>query len=116
MLPIELSPFLGDSEAKLLIVLQDKFQQHLLRRYGDGVLLDSTFKTSSYDLSLYQIVVNTNCGYFPVGIIITEDDTKSTIAEGLKVFQQWNPDFKPGCFVVDDDECQIGAIQQIFPG
>ena len=78
--------------------------------------MDSTYSTTKYDPPLYQLVVNTNRGYFPVAVIISQDGTKSALSEGLNMLKQWNPDVSPQCFITDDDESEIAAIQEVFPG
>jgi hypothetical protein len=36
--------------------------------------------------------------------------------EGLKVLSNWNPNWKPACFMTDFSEAEINAIEEIFPG
>lgn len=49
-----------------LFVHQSQEQQRLLKRYGDMVLLDATYRTTKYALPLFLVVVRTNVGYKPV--------------------------------------------------
>lgn len=58
----------GDASKNLLFVHQEKWQQDLLIKYGNQIsLLDATYKTTKYALSLFFLCVKTNSGYTVVG-------------------------------------------------
>ena len=51
----------------LLYVHQEQWQQQLLRRYGNTiVLIDATYKTTKYELPMFFVTVKTNVGYTPI--------------------------------------------------
>ena len=68
-----------------MFVHQSQFQKRLLRKYGnDLVLMDSTYKTSKYELPLFFVCVSTNVGYFVVATFIVGKETQINIAEALE--------------------------------
>ena len=78
--------------------------------------LDATYRTTRYALPLFFLAVKTNFGYIVVGSFVVQQETKSTVAEALKTFQMWNPDFNPEYFLTDFSEVEINAIEETFPG
>ena len=89
----------------------------MLSKYGSEVcLIDSTFKTTRYNLPLLVVAVVTGLGYFPVATAIVPSEKKDTILSALKVLAEWNPLWKPRYVMSDFHEGQFQAIQQIFPG
>jgi hypothetical protein len=47
----------------LLFIYMNTDQQYLLKRYGERVLLDATYKTLQYPFPIFQLVVKTNVDY-----------------------------------------------------
>ncbi|XP_071821469.1 uncharacterized protein [Apostichopus japonicus] len=99
-----------------LFIHQTSQQQLLLKRYGDMVLIDATYKTTKYALPLFLVVVRTNVGYSPVAEFITEDETTVAITEALDIIKRWNPEWNPKFFMLDYSEQEYQALQAVFPG
>ncbi len=60
----------------LLYVHQEQWQQHLLKRYGNTiVLMDATYKTTKYELPMFFVTVKTNVGYTPVADFVIQSET-----------------------------------------
>ncbi|XP_042577854.1 uncharacterized protein LOC122137012 isoform X2 [Cyprinus carpio] len=70
-----------------LFVHQSQEQQRLLKRYGDMVLLDATYRTTKYALPLFLVVVRTNVGYKPVAEFICENESIIAISEALSLIK-----------------------------
>ncbi|XP_062621423.1 uncharacterized protein LOC134283018 [Saccostrea cucullata] len=104
-----------EEEKKFLIVLQTTWQQELLAQFGNCLVIDSTFNTTKFNIPLYELVVHTNTGYTPIGIIITEDETEEQIAEGLSILKSWNAGWSPSVSVTDCDIAQSNALSKVFP-
>lgn len=79
--------FRRKGSSSLLYVHQTKNQRSLLKRYGRIVLLDATYKTCKYSLTLFFLVVKTNVDYQIVACFITEHETTESIAEALQVIR-----------------------------
>ena len=76
----------------LLFVYQTKWQRRIFQRYvGEMLLLDATYKTTLYILSLFFLVFKINVDYQIVGTFITENETKRAIKEAFVKFKEWNP-------------------------
>ncbi|RXN13935.1 calcium-responsive transcription factor-like protein [Labeo rohita] len=71
------------SQETFLFIHQNAQQQELLKRYGDMVLLDATYRTTKYALPLFLLVVRTNVGYKPIAKFICENETTAAITEAL---------------------------------
>ncbi|CAC5387654.1 unnamed protein product [Mytilus coruscus] len=64
-------------------VYQTDWQQHLLQKYGNGmVFLDATY-TTKYALPLFFLCVLTNSGYAVVGTMIMESEDSASVSEVL---------------------------------
>ena len=100
----------------LLFVYESQDQRHLLARYGNKLcLLDATYKTTRYALSLFFVAVKTNVDYQPVAAFVTQDETSSSIREALEILKSWNPAWQPEIFFTDYCGQEIRAIEGIFP-
>lgn len=100
-----------------LLIIQTEFQRNLLVKYGQEiVLMDATYKTSKYDLPLFVLSVCSNVGYQAVGAFMVERETEDKIAETLRNFATWNPDWKPRFFMCDFDYREISALERTFKG
>ena len=100
----------------LLFVHQTAWQRRLLERYGNVCLLDATYKTTKYALSLFFVAVKTNVDYQIVASFVTQDETTESITEALGVLREWNPGWSPGYFFTDLCEQEIHAIENTFSG
>ncbi|CAC5426413.1 unnamed protein product [Mytilus coruscus] len=105
----------GDKANPFLFVFQTSFQQRLLMKYGQEiVLLDSTYKTTKYKLPLFLLCVLTNEGYHVVASFVIGKETRSNIEEGLSIIKKWNPGWNPSFFMCDCDTREIGALETVF--
>ena len=103
-------------EETLLYVHQEKWQRDLMQRYANNIsLLDATYKTTKYDLSLFFLCVKTNIGYSVVAEFVIQSETTQQISEALAVLKQWNPNWKPSFFIIDYSEAELSAIEEVFP-
>ncbi|XP_074641158.1 uncharacterized protein LOC141898911 [Tubulanus polymorphus] len=94
---------------------QSPWQRRLLSRYGNDLcLLDATYITLRYALPLFFLCVRTNVNYSVVGVFLTENESADSIQEALRVFQKWNPDWKPAQFATDYSLAEINAIESTF--
>ena len=75
------------SKNTFLFVHQTRDQQLLLKRYGDLVLMDATYKTSKYALPLFMLAVPTNVKYLPVAEFVVESESIDNIREALEVIK-----------------------------
>uniref|UniRef100_A0A9J8CJY9 ZSWIM1/3 RNaseH-like domain-containing protein n=1 Tax=Cyprinus carpio carpio TaxID=630221 RepID=A0A9J8CJY9_CYPCA len=98
-----------------LFVHQSQEQQRLLKRYGDMVLLDATYRTTKYALPLFLVVVRTNVGYKPVAEFICENESIIAISEALSLIKKWNDAWNPKYFMTDYCEQEYQALQLVFP-
>ncbi|XP_048063954.1 uncharacterized protein LOC125278667 isoform X3 [Megalobrama amblycephala] len=98
-----------------LFVHQSQEQQRLLKRYGDMVLLDATYRTTKYALPLFLVVVRTNVGYKPVAEFICENESTMAISEALSLIKKWNDAWNPKYFMTDYCEQEYQALQLVFP-
>jgi hypothetical protein len=78
--------------------------------------MDSTFKTTKYNLPLYFICVLTNMGYHVVASFIIGNDNSDEISQALSIIKQWNPGWRPKGFMCDLDQREINACERVFEG
>ena len=101
-------------QQSLLLVHQEQWQKELLAKYGNDIsLIDTTYKTTRYDIALFFICVKTNVGYAVVAEFVIQDETAEKIEEAIK---QWNPEWTPKFFMNDYSEAELLAIEKCFPG
>ena len=75
---------------KFLFVHQSASQKKLLERYGNHIcLLDATYKTTRYSISLF-LVVKTNVDYQIISSFAIQDETSETLVEALSIIKLWN--------------------------
>ncbi|MES9881483.1 MAG: hypothetical protein ABW185_11435 [Sedimenticola sp.] len=98
-----------------LFAHQSESQKKLLRKYGDMVLLDATYKTTKYALPLFMVVVRTNVSYVPVMEFICENESTPCITEALALLKSWNPDWSPKYFMLDYSDQEYQALHAVFP-
>lgn len=102
---------------KVLYVHQTKWQQELLRCYGNEIcLLDATYRTTRYSLPLYFLCVPTNVNYMTVATFIVESEDTPSIQEALSILKAWNLAWRPAFFMCDYANEEINAIETVFPG
>ena len=107
----------GSDVQTLLVLHQMSWQRRLLLRYGQDIcLLDATYKTCKYALSLFFLCVKTNVGYAVVATFIIQNETRKDIEEALQIIKSWNPEWKPSFFVTDCCEAEIQAVENLFAG
>ena len=102
---------------RLLLVHQTQYQRDLVKKYGNKiVLLDATYKTTKYDVPLFFLVIKTSVKYMVVASFALQDETSEAISEALAVIKSWNSEWNPCCFMVDNCDEEIQAIETNFPG
>ena len=70
---------------ELLFIHVSPFQEIQSQRYENNIaLLDATYKTSKYALSLFFVSVKTNAGYKVLATFTTEEETTAAISEALQ--------------------------------
>lgn len=73
---------------QLFFAYQAAWQRRLMLRYGNEItLLDATYKTTRYELSLFFLVVKTNVNYAVVGVFVIQNEATADIIEALQLFQ-----------------------------
>ena len=77
-------------------------------------LLDATYKTTKYAVPLFFVVVKTNVDYQVVASFATQDEKCETIMEALSIIKSWNRDWNPICFMMDNCDAEINAIEKSF--
>ena len=100
----------------LLLVYQSAWQRKLLSKYGSICLLDATYKTMEYAVPLFFLFVKTNNDYCVAAMFVTQFEDASSVAEALQLINQWNPEWRPGSFIVDYREAEMTALEKVFPG
>ena len=99
----------------LLLVHQEQWQKELLGKYGNDIcLIDTTYKTTRYDIALFFICVKTNIGYTVVAEFVIQEETVEKIQEALEILKQWNPKWKPKYFMSDYSEAELLALEKCF--
>ena len=78
-------------------------------------LMDSTYKTTRYDLPLFFICVRINARYCVVAEFIVQSELVTNIIEALQLIMSWNPQWKPKFFMTDCSEAEISALESCFP-
>lgn len=103
-------------EESLLWVHQEPWQQELMTKYGNTIsLIDATYKTTRYDLSLFFVSVRSNTGYCVEAEFICQSESVKHISEALQKLKAWNPNWTPKYFMTDHSDAEIGAIEHSFP-
>lgn len=101
----------------LLYVEQTAQQKRLMALYGNHMtMLDATYKVCKYDIPLYFVVVKTNSDYQVVGTFSMQSEKSSSIAEALEKLKEWNSQWQPSVWMVDNCAAEQKAIQNTFKG
>ena len=104
------------TKGKLIFVYQSPDMKYLYQKYAPHlVLLDATYKTTKYALPLFSAVVKTNVNFQVVGVLVFQEETKDIIKTGLQIIHDWNPTVIPKFGMVDFDEKEISALEELFP-
>ena len=100
------------TEDSFLLVYQTKKQKEWLEHYGDVITcMDGVYKTLRYGFPCYFLVVKTSIGRGRVvGTIIPQYETEELIAEGLKIINQWCPQWNPKYFMTDKSSQELGLL------
>ncbi|XP_063440917.1 uncharacterized protein LOC134721686 isoform X2 [Mytilus trossulus] len=105
----------GDSTG-FFFLYQSTWQQRLLNLYGNEIcLLDATYRTTKYSIPLFFLCVKTNVDYSVVAVFACQYENSSTITKALNQIKEWNPNWNPKYFMVDNCEAEIKAIITCFP-
>jgi len=108
---------LDNPSGEVAFVHQSSWQQRIMALYGSDVcVVDSTYKTTLYELPLFVLCVPTNVGYVNVASMLLCNETHESIASGLRKIAAWNPLWQPRYFMTDFSEAQISALEAVFPG
>lgn len=107
----------GNGKQGFLFVHQTSEQRRLLQLYGNDItLLDATYRTTKYAMPFFQMCVKTNVAYQVVATFVTQFEDSGTLSEPLQMIKEWNPSWNPKHFMVDFAECEINALERVFPG
>ena len=88
-------------EVNDVLVHQSRWQQRILLLYGnDMCLMNTTYKTTWYELPLFVLCVSINVGYVNVASFLLADEKCESTQAGLRKISQWNPDWHPKHFFV----------------
>jgi len=47
--------------------------------------------------------------------IIPYNENEDLLSEGIQILKQWNPDWKPNCFMMDKSSVELNAVESVFP-
>ena len=99
------------------IFIKRKWQQHLLNKYGNAiVLMDATNKTTKYELPVFFLGNRKiNVDYTPIVDYIVQSETADKIAEAWRIIANWNSQWSPPHFMTDYFDAKITAIESVFP-
>lgn len=101
---------------EMVIVWQNQEMQRLMKLYPTICFIDGTYGTDAYEHSLVVISIVTNHGHaFPVAFIWLEQEDSRHIAIALRALKEWNPDWDPRFWMLDDSDKEINALVQEFP-
>ncbi|KAK3242908.1 hypothetical protein CYMTET_47408 [Cymbomonas tetramitiformis] len=101
--------------SNLLLVMTRK-QKRMLRRHGDVVGIDATYRTNMWGLSLYLLTVITSQGKgYPVAFSLPSSESKEALIEVLLQCKKLVPEWDPKVMICDKDDAELGAIAAVFP-
>ena len=102
---------------KLAFVYQSTQMKRLNRLYPLSLLLlDATFKTKKHAVPLFFAVVKTNVNYQVVCVIALPEETEPIITKAWLILKSWSPDVNSKNAMVDFDEKETSALENVFPG
>lgn len=91
------------------------FMEHLNQRYGDTILLDSTYNISNDGLILFMGAVEGNEGFQPVFAFTLRKETEEQIAKALE-WLKLHKGIQPQFTMTDKSAAELAAIATVFPG
>ena len=87
----------------------------LKKCWNEMCLLDASYKTTRYALTLFFLVVKTNVDYQVVAAFLIEGETTENIIAALVIINGWNPDFNPLYAMVDCSTEEVNALETLYP-
>ena len=60
--------------------------------------------------------MKTNSDYQVAATLSVQDEKTDTIRKALQMISDWNPSWKPQCFMTDNCAEEISAIEHVFQG
>lgn len=106
---------LGTEKKSFLFIHQSTQQQQLLKKYGELVLIDATYKTTKYALPLFLLVVRTIVSYVPIAEFILETERTENILQALQIIKSWNQSWDPKYFMLDYSQQEYQALHDLYP-
>nr|XP_047123498.1 calcium-responsive transcription factor-like isoform X2 [Hydra vulgaris] len=111
----EITNSICETMYSFLFVYQSLWQQELLLRYGNEILLlDATYRTTRYSLPLFFLAIKTNVDNQVVATFVIENETKKAITEALNIIKQWNALLNPTFCMTDYCNEEIESLEAIF--
>jgi hypothetical protein len=103
--------------SSFLLVLQTKFQQELLQKYGNTItMMDGIYRVTKYGFPCFFVTVKTSLGIGRVvATIILQEETEELLTEGLTILKKWNPKWVPHFYMTDKSSVELGAVGAVFP-
>ncbi|KAK3250859.1 hypothetical protein CYMTET_39782 [Cymbomonas tetramitiformis] len=99
-----------------LLLVMTRRQKRMLRRFGNIVGIDATYKTNQWGLPLYLLtVINAQGQGYPAAFFMSATESKAAVAEVLSQVKLLVPEWDPKVFITDKDDAEIGAIGMLFP-
>lgn len=105
---------LGTEKNSFLFIHQRKQQQQILKKYGELVLIDATYKTTNNALPLFLLVVRTNVSYVPIAEFIVEAERTENILKALQIIKSWNQSWDSKYFKLDYSRQEYQALHDLF--
>ena len=91
--------------------------KRLYRLYAPSfLLLDATYKTTKYAVPLFFAVIKTNVNFQVVCVIVLQEETEPMITKALLILKSSSSDVNPKYAIVDFDEKEISASENVFSG
>ena len=102
---------------ELVFVYQSPQMKQLYKLYAPSLLLlDANYKTAKYAVPLFFAALKTNVNFQVVYVIVLQEETEPMITKALLILKSWSPDVNPKYAMVDFDEKEISALENVFPG
>lgn len=95
---------------------QTQQQQRLLKRYGSKLFMiqiDEIYCTIPFPLLC--LYVQTNVDFQIVGFFVLYGEKVEMVSSALNILRQWNPNWSPNYVLCDSSDCQIDAVEKVFP-
>ena len=109
--PVSLQPRGGT-----LVLAISEEQKRILRRYGSVLCIDATYRTCSWGLPFFMlVVVDSHHKAYPVAYFMISHETKEAVTEVLLYLKHLVPNWEPNAVIMDKDEAEIQACKLVFP-